>query len=56
MNTKIETMNIAKMSDEELLERFDLYNDLKCIDVKTTVIIELMEQEINRREKSNTYA
>ena len=41
---------IAEMSDEELLERFDLYTNLASIDSKTNVMIELMAQELDKRE------
>jgi hypothetical protein len=49
---KIETIKeqLAEMSDEELLERFDLYTDLESIDSKTNVIIELMAQELDTRK------
>ena len=49
---KIETIKkqLAEMSDEDLLERFDLYTDLESIDSKTNVIIELMAQELDTRK------
>jgi hypothetical protein len=41
---------IAEMSDEDLQSKFDLYNDLESIDSKTNVMIELMAQELDKRE------
>ena len=44
---------IAEMSIEDLQAKFDLYNDLECDDVKTNVIIELMAQELDKRDLDN---
>lgn len=44
---------IAEMSDDDLQSKFDLYNDLECDDVKTNVIIELMAQELDKRDLDN---
>jgi hypothetical protein len=41
---------IAEMSDEDLQSKFDLYTDLESIDSKTNVMIELMAQELDKRE------
>jgi hypothetical protein len=43
-------LDITEMSDDELQTKFDLYTDLECVDIKTTVIIELMAQELDRRD------
>jgi hypothetical protein len=43
-------LEIAEMSDDDLQAKFDLYTDLECVDIKTTIIIELMAQELDRRD------
>ena len=44
---------IAEMSDDDLQSKFQLYTDLVCQDIKTNVIIELMAQELDKRDLDN---
>ena len=50
MNIYTERKKISDMSDDELKTKFDLYNELESIDSKTNVIIELMAQELDKRD------
>jgi hypothetical protein len=47
---------LSRASTKEVLEHFELYNDLKSLGVKDTVILGLLEAELDRRGEFSPFA
>jgi hypothetical protein len=52
MNVKEYKEQLAKAGIEEVRDHYELYSDLKSLGVVDTVILGLIEQELDRRENA----
>jgi len=51
-NIKEYKQQLAKAGIDEVRDHYELYNDLKSLGVVDTVILGLIEQELERRENA----